>query len=648
MATGIHRAGLATLTLLGACSGIIDTKPAGSTTGSNVGTGLDVAAACATPTRATSPGTKLVRLTHTQYDNTVRDLLGIDTKPSLAFQKDPTFHGFDNSAVGLDVEDRLGRDYRRAAEDLSVQVAATSATRSKVVPCSATTDACAKQFISTFGARAFRRPLSDPEQAAYLALFKQADAFIDGTDPFAKGVQVTVEAMLQSPHFLYRVELAEQAPTDGLVPLSGYEMASRLSYLLWNSMPDAALFDAAAKGALSDEAQLTAQAQRLLDDPRAQTVVDDFHRQFLELSKDYNLNRDPTLYPNFSAAVSPMMEQETLRFIRQLIFVDQAPFAALYTAPYSFVNKELAALYKVSGTFSSTEYTKVTLDPTQRRGLLTQIGFLASHAYARTDSPIHRGVFIVRKVLGLPQGDPPPGIDFTLPPIGSGEIKTTRQQVTAKTSPAGCATCHDRINSLGFAFEHYDAVGQYRTQENNVDVDSSGTMTLGDQPVAYQNALDFTTAVSTSAEARISYATNWLRFGYQRVDTSDDTCDLTKMAVHLGEPELPHAAPHSRPRVDHVVSLSPGGDRHDATPDPPVLVARPGRSRGRLAVSRVALATRARAAPAAAPKRFVAFFECNGVNMSRFFPATPYGARSRRRRSPAPRSLRWPGSSRRC
>ena len=461
----------------------------------------------------------------------------MSTTPSTAFQKDSTFQGFNNSAVGLQVADRLGRDYRRSAEDLSAQVAAGAL--SKVSPCAAPTDACAKQFIETFGKRVFRRPLTDAEKATYFTLFKVANTLLDGTDPLAKGVQLTIQAMLQSPNFLYRVELAEQAPVDGNVPLNSYELASRLSYLLWNSMPDDTLLGLADQASFGDADQLKAQTLRMLADPRARSVVDDFHSQWLDLDRDNNLNRDPVLYPTFSSAMAPAMQQETLRYLKNIIFDEPASFATIYTAPYTFVNKDLATLYKVTGTFSSTQFTKVTLDPTQRRGLLTQIGFLASHSYARTDSPIHRGVFLIRRVLGLPQGDPPPGIDFTLPPVGSGVIRTTRDQVTAKTSPASCATCHARINAYGFAYENYDAVGQYRTQENNVDVDATGSVTLGETSVPFKNALELSTAISTAPDARISYAVNWLRYGYQRADSAEDACDVSTMATNLGTDGYP-------------------------------------------------------------------------------------------------------------
>jgi hypothetical protein len=483
--------------------------------------------------KVASPGTKLVRLTHAQYDNTVRDLLGLTVSPSAAFQKDPTFQGFNNNALGLNVADRLGRDYRRSAEDLGLQVVTTPAARARVVPCAGPADDCARTFIASFGRKAFRRPLTQGEQDAFFLQFKKADAVLEGTDPFNKGVQLVVESMLQMPQFLYRVELAESAPVSGMVPLTSFEIASRLSYMLWNTTPDPVLLDLAELGKLGTPAEVKAKALSMLDDPRAQKIVDDFHHQWLDLDKYNNLTRDPALFPSFSPALSPMMQQETLRFVNHVVFEEKAPFASLFTAPYTFVNRELAALYKLTGSYTTAAYTRVDLDPTQRAGLLTQTGFLASHAYTRIDSPIHRGVFMIRRILCLPLGDPPGNADLNLPAI-TGDIKTTRQQVTVHTSPAGCAGCHTRINSMGFAFGNYDAVGQYRTMDNGVAVDASGSIALGGKMHSFTNAIEFAKIVSQSEEARGCYARNWMRYAYQRADAAEDGCDIEAMTRNLG------------------------------------------------------------------------------------------------------------------
>jgi hypothetical protein len=250
-------------------------------------------------------GTKLVRLTHAQYDNTVRDLFGLDVRPSREFRSDPTFSGFDNNAKGLTVDDRLGRDYRRAAETLAEQVVADPAVVARIVPCAAGTPGCEQTFVESFGKKAYRRPLTDAERDGLVALFGKAGELYDTGDAFTKGVRVVVEAMLQSPHFLYRTETEALPVGDGTARLSPYEVAARLSYSLWNSVPDEALLAAAAAHELDSDEQVRAQALRMLDDPRAAATLDDFHAQWLDTRRYENLQRDPALYPNFSPALGP-------------------------------------------------------------------------------------------------------------------------------------------------------------------------------------------------------------------------------------------------------------------------------------------------------------------------------------------------------
>lgn len=490
--------------------------------------------------RLTAPKTSLVRLTHTQYDNTIHELLGLTAdQPSRSFTPDPSFGGFDNDAEKMVIADRLGRDYRRAAEELATKVINTPAARETVLPCTATTDACAQQFISYFGRRAFRRPLTPAEETAYFALFKKGPLLVDGApDAFLAGVSLTVEAMLQSPDFLYRVEVdLERGAAPETDQLTQYEVASRLSYLLWNTMPDQALLDAAERGALSTAEELRAQATRMLEDPRAEQTVDDFHHQWLDLARYSTINRDSALFPNFSAAVPAMMEEETVRFVRSIILTERAPFASLYTANHTFVNRELANIYGLSGTFGST-FQRVTLDFTQRKGLLTQPGLLASHSYSRTDSPIHRGVFVVRRVLGTLQADPPPGIDFTLPPL-EGTVRTTRDQVTLKTSSRDCAGCHTSINAPGFGFGNYDALGQWRTQENGVDVDTSGELILAGARQPFTTPMQMIDLIATSQEARNSYARNWFRYASQRKEALGDSCEVEQLSAGLASSDRP-------------------------------------------------------------------------------------------------------------
>jgi hypothetical protein len=293
-----------------------------------------------------------------------------------------------------------------------------------------------------------------------------------------------------------------------------------------------ALFDAAEAGALGTPEQLRAQVLRMLDDPRARRSIDDFHTQWLELERVRTIARDPALFPEFTATLPASMQEESLRFIRSVMLEDKTNFVSLYAANHTFVNQELARVYGLQGV-TGPGFTRVQLDPTRRRGLLTQPGILASHSYQRTSSPIHRGVFVVRRVLGQPQADPPPGIDFTLPPLDMSTIRTTRDQVTVKTSARDCAGCHVTINGPGFAFEHYDALGRYRTTENAVPIDATGSILLSDAPTTFTNALGLVDAISQSRQARESYAKNWFRYANQRGTTNDDACDVTTLTNHL-------------------------------------------------------------------------------------------------------------------
>lgn len=489
--------------------------------------------------KLTAPPTALVRLTHLQYDNTINDLLGLSGQtPSQSFTPDPSFSGFNNSAEGLAVVDRLGRDYRRAAEDLATLTINTPAAKASILPCTQTTDACAQQFVDSFGRRAFRRPLTSAESAAYFTLFKRGGALVDGApDAFTAGVSLTIEAMLQSPDFLYRVEVDLEASSNaGIAKLTPYEVASKLSFMLWNTMPDTALLDAAERGQLATADQLRVQVLRMLEDPRATQSIDDFHAQWLELERYHSIVRDTALFPAFNATLPDQMEEETLRFTRSVI-LEQAPFSTLYTANYTFVNADLARVYGMTGVTGSA-LQRVTLDPAQRKGLLTQPGLLASHSYSRTSSPIHRGVFTVRRVLGQPQPDPPPGIDFTLPPL-MGTVRTTRDQVTLKTSARDCAGCHININTPGFSFENYDALGQWRTQENGVDIDATGTIVLSGKSTPFTNAIGLIDAIAESSEARGSYARNWFRYASQRADGDNDSCELKTLTDGLADPQRP-------------------------------------------------------------------------------------------------------------
>jgi hypothetical protein len=478
--------------------------------------------------------TRLFRLTHAQYDNTVRAMTGLDIRPSADFPVDQNQAGFDRG-MDLVVGDALGKSYRAAAETIAAQVASTSSAFTKVVGCDpAGGDSCARSFIASFGRRAYRRALTDAEKTAFFTLFGNAPNVVDGTgDNFHKGVQLVVEAILQNPKFLYRVELSTAA-VDGVIPLSGIELASRLSYFLVNGPPDDTLLDAAEAGQLANADAVAAQARRLVGLESSKETVRDFHHQWLVMDAYANKLTKSSKYPTVTPDLAPVLQQETEQFIREVTFTQGKGFTSLMTAPFTFVNKTTAPLYGVSGSFGDS-LTRVDLNPTQRAGLFTQLGFLAVKAYTNQSSPIHRGAFIQRSVLCTAIPDPPNNIP-QLPPLMA--TQTTRQAVDAHTAPDECKGCHhDYINPVGFGFENFDEAGVWRTTENGVTIDATGTLAGTNFPTAFDNAVGEAAALAASPDARGCYATTWMRYAFGRTTLASDSCAVAALANNLGSDE---------------------------------------------------------------------------------------------------------------
>jgi hypothetical protein len=548
----------AVLSCCAACSGVVSddsaTKGATSGTGStgNTGTGgelgggpliddvsppSNVGPLACTPARP-SAHTRLVRLTHRQYDNTIRDLTGLALSPSADFLADQHQAGYDRG-IDLQVGDSLGKGYRAAAEAIASAVIASPTSYQKVVACDAKEgESCAKTFIGQFGKRAFRRPLTEVETAKFLALFKKGPELVDSGDDFQKGVQVALEAFLQSPSFLYRVELSGDLK-DGLIALSSYEIASRLSLMLVNTTPDDELLAAADQNLLQGAEQVSAAASRLILSAASRETVRDFHHQWLDLDIYANkLTKDARLFPGVGPELAPVLQQEVELFVGAVTFGARRGLSSLLTAPFTFVSDKTAKLYGLSGTFGD-ELTQVDLDPTRRAGLLTQVGFLATRSFSTQSSPIHRGVFLQRRLLCTRIPDPPPNIP-ELPAIDGTVIKTTRQQVDEHTAPAECAKCHHTvINPVGFGLENYDAVGQYRTTENGYDIDATGTLVGTEGEAPFTDGVSMAKTIAASPEARLCYAANWFRYTFGRTEEDSDGCALSTIAGLLGDDAYP-------------------------------------------------------------------------------------------------------------
>jgi hypothetical protein len=456
------------------------------------------------------------RLSHTQWENTVKDLLLLPeiTGKSELFIGDPISGGFDNNSEALKVSATLWTDYQRAAEEVAQMVAADPAQLAKLVPAvEGDSDAKATAFITQFGRRAYRRPLTAEEVARHLEIFNFGVSNPGDLEPFTSGVRLTIQAMLQSPFFLYRVESGE-APVGDKIPLSDHEIAAKLSYMLWNTMPDDELFAAADGATLTTPAGVAAQATRMLDDPRAHAMVAAFHHQLLKVDHYGDVYKDPDRFPNYDPAMNQHMATETLMFVEDMVFGQEGGLAELLTAPHTFVNAALAPLYGVQPP-AGDEFGRVDLDPAQRAGILTQIGFLASNAGAFENDPIHRGVFLNLQLLctGLP---PPPNVVPPLPPPMEGQ--TLRERIDAHTGIGTCGEgCHGYlINPLGFAFEHYGPLGEWQTMDAGKPVDAAAEFQFLAGKQSFNGAVELANVMADSVETHRCYVGHLLEYGYAR------------------------------------------------------------------------------------------------------------------------------------
>ena len=473
-------------------------------------------------------GTAFPRLTHQQWENSVRDLLRLQSIPDLSsgFEPDTQISFFDNNSRALRVSNDLWSNYQSAAESLAESVTGDPPALARLIPDGLSSDSSEqpRALVRELGRRAYRRPLSSEEIDAHLALFEGAAIHFPEMDAFDAGVRALIEALLQSPYFLYRIETG--VDRDGSsVRLDDFEVASRLSYMIWNTMPDDLLLEEAERGALGTPEQIAAQATRLLDDPRGQAMVERFHAQLFNWGLFRGLSKDQSEFPLYYGGVGDDMYEEARRFVENVVFVEEGDLAKLLTAPYTFANDGLAAIYGLEGSFGPS-FTKASFDASsqaQRGGLLTQLGFLASHG-GLTGS-VHRGVFINHRVL-CTELPPPPD---ALPPIPAddGMTMTSRERIEMHTGPGTCgASCHGTfINPVGFAFESFDGLGQYRLEENGLPIDAAAAFEFADGLMEFDGASEFNHTIAERVETHDCYTKHWVEYALGR-DTAGSDLDL--------------------------------------------------------------------------------------------------------------------------
>lgn len=503
-----------------------------------------------------STSTRFRRLTHSQWEKTIVDLFFFDdeTRLSTEFRADPRQSGylFEGNGEALEVDPTLWSAYQRAASQIAERVTSDSAELAAVMPedaASASDAERAKSFITQFGARAFRRPLEKQEVQSYMELYQTGLSSYADQSGFSAGIRLVLEAMLQSPHFLYLVE-SSTLEVDGLVPLSGHERAARLSYFLWGTMPDAELFAAAADGTLDTEAGVRAQAQRMLKDERARDVFVHFFDKVLDVERYEAISPSDNLFPDVTERLSEFALEETHQFVEREMFEGSGTLRDLLLSTTTFVNADLAAIYGLDGSFGE-EFEEASLNPEERSGVLTQVGFLAGHATSRDPDPIHRGVFVAKQLSCLTKSAPPDNV----PPLPDPEGKSNRQLVEEHTEAKGtsCRNCHSVwINDFGFPFESYDAIGAYRTMDGEHPVDPSGNPPIDGEEVQVESAVELSQALAESEQYHDCMAGHLVAFAQARPDTDDDRPIIDA----LGDLSRTDAVPFEQLMVEMAVAVS--------------------------------------------------------------------------------------------
>jgi uncharacterized protein DUF1592/uncharacterized protein DUF1588/uncharacterized protein DUF1595/uncharacterized protein DUF1585/uncharacterized protein DUF1587 len=486
------------------------------------------------PTDTVGPA-PLRRLSDSEYLNALHDLFpGLNpTLPELP--ADIPVAGFENDAEGQQPSDVLIARYEGIANLYAEAATPDTAAVSNLVGCAdwstpALATFCATLFVQDTGSRLFRRPLTDAERDRFVLHFQAWQSAVD----FEGAARLTLSAMLQSPQFLYRAEPNLPADLAGtVVPVEPYAMASRLSFFLWESVPDDLLLEAASRGELATEEQIRAQAARMLKDSRAERVFWSFHRQWLGLDRilqDEGLVRTPEVDPSWTAASQAAANQETQLFV-QNILAQGGSFEDLLTSRRAWVNGEAARLYGIATLGAPTAWIPVSLPETERAGLLTRISYLAGFSHRGATSPPVRGNAIELRFLCRLPVSPPPNADLSQPVAAPDQgPQTNRMLFEQRTSPATCQTCHVGLNGLGFGLENYNAAGHYQTTDNGLPVDATGTIYGTDVDGPFAGGLALSAALGRSASVRDCATEEWLRYALGRAPSDAERPTVTALS----------------------------------------------------------------------------------------------------------------------
>ncbi|MEM6989849.1 MAG: DUF1592 domain-containing protein [Myxococcota bacterium] len=469
-------------------------------------------------------------LNRREYQNTLEDLVGLSHAEIEAITvnvpSDATV-GFDNNAASLAPSAVLIEEQLSVAEDIAA--AADLASLLSCDPASPEDPAqCRDTFVDGFARLAFRRPVQAEERALFESVYAAAE--VDGL-AFDDRMRLVIQAILQSPQFLYRIERSA-SDGGGVEVVGAYELASRLSYFLWASMPDVELLDAADQEALGTASEVEAQVRRMLEDPKARTMTAEFHRQWLEVATLDDGTKDVELVPNFDA-LKPSLAAEAIAFTQHVLWDGAGTADALLTSDTIFVDDLLAELYWIDGQFGAELQPIAATD--KRFGLLTLGSILAQTSISNRTSPTRRGKFVRAQLLCTEPPPPPDDVEM-LDPVPAGEATTTRERLDQHLTDPSCAACHSFIDPIGFGMENYDLVGEFRLSENASLIDASGELEgLDVADESFDGVRELSERLVEAPQFEACVAQQWFRFAMGRAATPQDVCQLEELQLRMNE-----------------------------------------------------------------------------------------------------------------
>lgn len=463
----------------------------------------------------------IARLNRRQYGNTVRDLLYLDVDVTTDVPDDIAVGGFDNNANASSMSPAHVDAYYDLAEDLSIQAVSDSMAWSKLVPCDEGDPQCATDVASRLLERAWRRPVSDEELAPFLDVVSTARS--TGAS-FSESLRFLIKAVLISPNFLFRMELDPEPDSPTPRALNGFELASRLSYFVWNTMPDEALFEAARDGSLMTDDGYAAQVDRMLASERAVSLVDDFATQWFGLDDVAEISPpDPETYPEF-ADLAPSMQTQVRLTILDYVFGRES-FDNLLVDDTVVLDPALADFYGIEHP-TGEGFVPVFIEDPRRRGFLTFPSFLTITSLSNRTSPVKRGQWVLSNIVCNEQPPPPADAETELPDID--EAQSLREALEQHRADPACTACHALMDEVGFAFEHYGPMGHWRETDQYGEVDASGRLLWSG--VEFYGAAELSQALSEDERVYACAARKLYTYSMSRVPTEYDECGIERVA----------------------------------------------------------------------------------------------------------------------